>query len=432
MKSATKLIYVFIFIFAAIYVFKHENYCKRIEIINGYCINYTVTKGNDISFYLNPKIAARKGIITVNDINGVVIDSFEVCLDTQKSINEIVIEQKPQLYTQKFAYNTGKLQQGIYLFGNKIPFIVKAKHQNQAIKILFPYLSLHAVNNKGGKSFIYYNSSNNEAAKHLSLKRTLQVDDYTRNLINWLDVNYPHQYDIIVDYEFEKHHLDHNNFLVLYGNSDFIPINIKKSIEKSILNGTNALVISSSLFQSIIRHYPEEQQISYFGESKFDPEKVDSLKTGLATDIIFNDGNHLQFGISSQPSISKLLDNLSNGTFYLRNSLNGKIISPKSEIPLHNVQSLNGLRLNLVAINGEKYYLKNFKQFEKFEILAEAKIQLENNFVLPGNIVFLQKTKLSGKQISIGSNDWLNKENINDSLVSGYTKSIFDFLLLKD
>jgi protein tyrosine phosphatase len=43
--------------------------------------------------------------------------------------------------------------------------------------------------------------------------------------------DYKNQYEIVVDYEMQDCILDKSKLLIIYGNADYIPLNIKKSIE---------------------------------------------------------------------------------------------------------------------------------------------------------------------------------------------------------
>jgi hypothetical protein len=433
MKSSIWVAYILIFIFSAIYVFKHEKYTKRIEILNGYCVNFSVNKGQNLDFYLNPKVAAKKGYITINNLKGEVIDSFLIELHHQISIDEYKIEQDPNLYKEKFTFNTSTLNKGLYLLGNKIPFLIKDTSKRGTIQVMFPFLSLHAISNKGGKSFINHNSSNHVAATRLSLKRTLVIDDYTKNILAWLGLHYPDAIDVFCDYEIENHKLLSNDILILYGNCDYIPLNVKKTIEKSIYQGTNALVISSTLFRLIIKHDKVQKTIEFYDDSSLDPEKVDSLKSGFASDPLFNDNTNYQFGMGTQITNSTLFDSLSNSVFYFKENLIEHLKSPVKSIRLRDLHSLSGIEVNAKAIKkDEKYKIHHFEKYEKFEILAEAKQEISANNFLIGNIVYLKKAKQSGKQISIGCNDWLNENNLNDIEVTNYTKFLMEYLRINE
>ena len=63
MKIVSKIAFVIVFIFSAIYVYNREKYSTEIEIVDGYPIEFSVDRGDNLRFFLNSKIKNRNKYI---------------------------------------------------------------------------------------------------------------------------------------------------------------------------------------------------------------------------------------------------------------------------------------------------------------------------------------------------------------------------------
>ena len=423
MKS-TIWVYIIIFIFSAIYVFKHDKYTKRIEIINGYCENFSVERGQDLEFYISPDLTHKRGVICIYNSADSIIDSLILNLQIIKTIKDSLTYEHGFTLSEKYKYNTSKLKGGIYFIGNRIPFIVKEPSLKNAITIVFPFANFHTWSNQGGKSFSVGNSTNGIAAKRLSLKRNPYLSNNPKAFVNWIDsVMKGTSINIISDIDLETNtNITNSKLLVFYGNMGFGSKKQNLNLIKFVENGGNILSINSRFLNS-------EMTIDATNKTIENISKLITIKfkQGDFTELKVLNPFWQTFGCDY-----RLLYDVDN----VKKSLGGyAIIKPQHKI-------FNSLSTNFIPFEnsyGTALPVKdiNFNQlpqadnsqtkFYSFEILAYDFATLTEKQSITG-IFEIKRTVNSGRIIVIGNEKWGFEEQLNKEPIKTVTINCINYL----
>jgi hypothetical protein len=426
MKSRNWLVYTIIFIFSAIYVFNHEKYTKRIEIINGYCENFSVNRGQDLEFYLNPKADHKKGVVCIYDVHNKIVDSLILDLKVQTPNSDKKLYEHGYNYINKFSFNTKNLKSGIYLFGNVVPFLVKETQIKNSITVVFPYANFMALSNEGGKSFDSGNSSDGLAAEVLSLKRGLWLSNNPFFFINWIDsVYHGKSVNYISDLDLEDQaNIQQSNVLVLFGYSSFWSSKQRENFDSFIDGGKNVLAICSNLMNNKFRYNPENNTLAF--------------KLWKNEDLVIEPEKALGLWSQIKPNISSIGCSYELG--YERNvykkSLGGFKIIQMSH-PIFNFISdsliiLNNENTNSIAVDNIDFKrfpiaLKDDSNFISKEILAYDH-SIQNGKQTVTGIFLIKRSEKSGKLLIIGNEKWCWKNSLSNSVIQRITKNSMDYL----
>lgn len=410
MKSLYRASYIIIFIFSAIYVFNHEKYSKRVEIIDGYCLNFSVERGKNVDFFIVPKISHKRGIICIYNSRDSIVDSLILELKTGQIITDSLSYEKGFDLSQKITYNTKKLKSGLYFLGQKVPFIVKDSEIKNSITLIFPYANFHSWSNSGGKSFSNDNSSYKKAARKLSLRRNPYLSNNPKFFINWLDsVLQGKNFNIISDLDLEnKENIKNTELLLFFGNMGF---GTKKQ-NVNILNfndhGGKILAICSRLMNYEMKIDNENYTI----------ENI-TIKDTISQNIVENDLSYLSVinpfwnTFACDFRYSYTIDNpkKSNSGYTIIQSQH-KIFDGilSSFIPFENSF---GASLPVEDINFKRYPKpdNSKNKFYNFNILAFDYFILYNRQSITG-IFEIKRTANSGSIIVIGNEKWVFQEQL--------------------
>lgn len=413
MKAFTRLLYLFIFIFSAIYVFKHEKYSKRVEILNGYPVNFSVNRGNDLEFYLNPRLNHKKGIVCIYDTGHRIVDSLVLNLIKQPDNKDTLLYERGYSYINKFTYNTSKLKSGIYLIGNVVPFLVKEPQLKNSITVVFPFANFMALSNEGGKSFDQANSSHGVAATKLSLNRSLWTSNNPLAFIHWMDSTYSAKsVNYISDLDLDAYaNIQQTKVLIVYGYSGFWTNKQKNNFEQFINEGGNALAICSYLMNNKYDYNADNNQIS-FKNVQFKNEACESTVSGINKMC----SNLSIIGCSYETGYNIKIPEVSYGGFKIINNLH-----PLFQSVTDSIIALDNSNSNSIAvenINFRKYpqALPDPVNFYSKKILAYD-YSIQNDKQTITGIFLMEKKENSGKLIIIGNEKWCWKNYF-------YTKSI--------
>jgi hypothetical protein len=424
MKSLTWIVFTVIFIFSAIYVFKHEKYTKRVGNLNGYCVNFSVERGQDIEFFINPQINHKKGIICIYDTHKKIIDSLITEVRAEEEINDTMLYEHGYQYKNKYIYNTKRLPSGLYFIDNTIPFIVRDCNLKNSITVVFPFANLIAISNDGGKSFSEGNSSYGVPANKLSLHRNPQLGKETRSFFQWIDsMKFDSSINYISDLDLDENvNLKNTKLLILNGYSAFWSAKQRECFEEYINQGGEVLAICSRLMNNKMNYNSAEFSL-YFKE----PEKGD---TSINNQVVWNKilSNTKAIGCSYElfQEVNKAIPSYGGYKILSKNhpvfnNINDTFIPINTE---------NGNAITVVNSDFTKIPIVNAKDldFYKSEILAYD-LGIFNNGQTVTGIFYFQKKKESGNIIIIGNDNWLLKENLNRSLISRITANCINYLV---
>lgn len=427
MKSIYGISFFTIFIFSAIYVFNHEKYSKRIQIIDGYTVPFSVNKGEVITFYLNAQKEHKKGVVCIYNINNQIVDSVVIHLKPEILKNDSLSYELGYRYINQYNYSTSKLPSGLYFFGKVVPFLVKDANIKDNITVVFPFGNFMALNNAGGKSFVKNNSNNGIPAEKLSLQRPSLFRNDPFYFLNWIDSLYgKERVNYISDIDLDNSDILHNTkILLLYGYQAFWTVKGRKNLDKFIDEGGNLLAIGNKIINNRYLFDSKSQQIIFRV-----PIKIDSCinKSQCAATWSSFYPNYKTIGCSYE--IINACDEK-----YLKSCNCLKFTYPIHEIfkgiekDAIDIQTQEGNTVKISSIdgNGEPCIDKAFTKFKISKILAFDYIENKGKCQVTGIFNF-KKSDLTGEIIVIGNERWGYPENLKRSEISAVTKNCINYL----
>jgi hypothetical protein len=426
MKSVTWLVFSIIFIFSAIYVFKHEKYSWPVEIVKGYPLNFSVNRGQDLEFYLNAQVDHKKGVVYIYDINHDIVDSLILNLIKQANSMDTMMYKNGYRYVNKYTYNTYKLKSGIYFLGNIVPFLVKEPQLKNSITVVFPYANFMVYSNEGGKSFGANNSSHGIAAQSLSLER---LPAYTNNpfaFIAWITKNYGHKnLNFISDLDLENgENVAHTNLLILFGYQAFWTIKERQNLDHYLDHGGKLFAMCASLINYKMTYHKDKNQLTYIVPTGIHDSLLNEKNAAIWNSFY---ANTKSIGCSSELSCppEKLRENRGAYTIINKKHLIFKGIEVDSIV----IDTQNGNAIDILDCNFKDIPEPNrsINGFILNEILAYDFDHLENRQKVTGIFNF-KKTIQSGEIIVIGNEKWCFPDNIESAIISKITSNCIDYL----
>ncbi|MCC6252049.1 MAG: hypothetical protein IT238_06260 [Bacteroidia bacterium] len=429
MKNYKLYIYLFIFIFSAIYVFKNQNYSKRIEILNGYVVNFSVNRGDDIDFYLHPQKNHKQGIVCIYNIHSQIVDSLILNLEVQEESVDTLMYQRGYKYIHKFKYNTAKLKSGMYFIANVVPFIVKEPEIKESITVVFPYANFMALSNEGGKSFDKDNSTHGEAAQILSLNKSVWFRNKPEVFLQWLDSlpDYGGKLNIISDLDLENYsNIKNSKLIILYGYSSFWTYLQRQNFDQFLENGGNVLAICSKLMNNKF-YFNRKENSLYFNPHLNKEQKLEmQTVTGIWNEILLNT---YSVGCSYE---------ILYGAKKILPSYQGYKIADKKHPIFHNVIdsviNINTEASNLFAVTDTTFSTNNpqlavdSQHFYSKQLLAYDYVYENNKQGLSG-IALMRKTNKSGYLLVIGNEKWCWLPYFNQTNIKKVTYNSLSYLL---
>jgi hypothetical protein len=422
MKSLTWIVFTVIFIFSAIYVFKHEKYCKRIEIVNGYLVNFSINRGQVLEFYLDPQVNHKKGIICIYDVHHNIVDSLILNLKKQAISKDTMIYEHGYQYTNKFSYNTSKLKSGVYLIGDVLPFIVKEPNLKNSITVVFPYANFIAISNESGKSFDAKNCKDGIAAETLSLNRLPIFRNNPFAFIAWVTKNYGHKnINFISDLDLENtENLAQTDLLILFGYQAFWTIKQRQNLDNYLKNRGNLFAICSYLIINKMTYHEAKKQLTCLTD---DP--LLSLKDASKWYKFYP--NTKSIGCSYDLSCVAERIQKDRGYYAIINKKHP--IFKGIEIDSIKIDTKDGNAIDILDCNFKDVPEPNrtINDFVVNDILAFDYGQIHKMQTVTGIFNF-KKTAQSGEIIVIGNDKWCYAENIERETISNITSNCINYL----
>ncbi|MBL4862320.1 MAG: hypothetical protein JKY09_04815, partial [Crocinitomicaceae bacterium] len=154
-------------------------------ILDGYTDKFSYQSGDTLQLYVNSNIDINSYKLEINDING-------------KIVKTILCRVFPQKKPGKFAYENGfeyqltlksivpKLKSGIYLFDNKIPFLVRSNKKTD-ILILYSSNTENAYCKSGGKNMYSYDAIEKKHPPKVSFLRPIGLPTHSKAFLRWIN-----------------------------------------------------------------------------------------------------------------------------------------------------------------------------------------------------------------------------------------------------
>ncbi|MBT1698040.1 hypothetical protein KK083_14200 [Fulvivirgaceae bacterium PWU4] len=246
------------------------------EIIDGYTNKMSAFPGDSIELYLNANLSGKHDV-QLYDLSERIVFSR-----TARVFPQSVTHQKT--YETGFGYKrTCKIAvpdvpSGVYLWENKIPFIVKTR--NPKITIVYASNTVNAYCSSGGKSLYAFNSTENTAAQKVSFLRPLSLPKHSEAFLRWVVKENIKDVGYVVDLDME----DYNNIrksrlIIITGHSEYWTLQARLNFDRFVNEGKNALILSGNTMWWQVRYNKSKDQLICYRDQKADPVKSEKLKT---------------------------------------------------------------------------------------------------------------------------------------------------------
>ncbi len=426
MKSFGWSVYLLVFFFSAIYVYIHNKSQFDVQIFDGYVSNFSINRGDDLIFYINPKPRNFSNKIYIYNIRNQKIDSLTLDLVPQKKMPTLLDYQNGFDYSPKYIYNTQNLKAGIYLISNSIPFIVKEPSIDKYITVVYPFGNLMALSPIGGKSFDPDNSSDGQPAAILSLHRPLNFNWKNSLFLSFIDSVYgPSKVNYISDLDLSNYQsIAHTKLLVLFGYSAFWTQEQRENFDKFQDNGGNVLAINTYLMNNKYLYFEKKHQISFL--RKNDSISTPENRTGVWKSQIYNYPNTNSVGCTYETKSFSKIQKQTKGYFAIVNKNSPIFKNVTTDTISIKADDYNSLQFNLenqIPVADNRY-----GDFYSKEILAYDYLAVNDSLKI-GGIYYMMKEKDKGKLIVISTDFWVNNKYFRDTVIQKVTKNAFDYLI---
>ena len=395
-------------------------YHKNIAVREGYTNKLSVIKGDSITVYLDCKEKHRKGQFLLYDIHYNAIDSAIASCNEQK-INTLKPWGEGFGYNPTIGHPTNKLKSGIYFWYKFIPFIVTEKKKCD-ITLVIPLMNIQTESSFGGKSFYDYNSSDNDPAGTLSIKRPTRFSAKSEAFILWLDSLYPNQ-NYMSDYDLEDlSAFENSKMLIFYDNIPFISKKARENIDAFIKKGGNILVLTSNIMNNILSINSTEHLLIFNSHNKGnsssylwnDNEKQNTpnyFSIGGSYECNFSSDTSLTFAgykiISTKNPLLTGVDNFESELYTIANDL---YASPPlvwaNGLPILDTSKVNYYRSEIIAYGINRY----------------------GNYANTGTFFIFQNNPTSGYVINTGCMSWTKSEQLKNKTISNTIKNCIEIL----
>ena len=403
------------------------------RIMDGYTDKVSYSLSDSISIFINAEHDLKDYQIDITDINGNVLQSTSASVFPQT-----MQDDKP--YQNGYGYQaTTKISvpclgSGVYLLGEKIPFIIKPENQFD-ILILYSSNTENAYCHSGGKSTYAYNSSNDKAATVVSFKRPIGLPTHSAEFLKWIATqNYNVGY--ICDQDLEDYqNIASAKLLIIPGHSEYWTRRARENFDRFINEGKDPLILSGNTMWWQVRYDSTESKMICCKYGSVDSNTTPLLRTicwtdpALEYDVIGSIG--LDF---DQGGYGKKQDNGWDGYKIVNSAsplLRGTGLNSGEVISLP-TDEYDGAKLSFSS-DSIQVALKNASGFYQYELIGYdlASRQAASN----GAWIVMQKTKTSGVIINTGSTNWCKKEGMegeSSELIKKITLNMIDLLLKKE
>ena len=264
-----------------------------VTIIDGYTDAQSYDQNTTQQVYVNATSSITNGRLDLYDVFSNVVDSV-----TFNSQPQTPTSSTPAVdgfgYTASFSYNVGNLPSGVYLWGNRIPFVVKDTTKTSEIRVVMPTNTMNAYSCTGGQNT--YNTCSGGTVDRVNFNRMLETVAHTitgtseiirRDTGGWsipffwwleqeignLGVSYGALADIDLD---DPTSLDGADVLVVPGHSEYWTRTARETFDNFVAGGGHVAVLSGNTMWWQSR-YENDQLVVY--KSLDDPISDPLLET---------------------------------------------------------------------------------------------------------------------------------------------------------
>lgn len=247
------------------------------EIIDGYPNKLSAFPGDSIELHLNYTEYSRNHNLKLYDLSEKVVASLTIKVSPQSVTNK-------QPYEAGFGYRrtckiaVPNVPSGVYLWENKIPFIVKAR--NPKITIVYSSNTVNAYCAAGGKSLYGFNSTQTTSAQKVSFLRPLPLPKHSEAFLRWIVKENIKDVGYVTDLDMEEYNnIRKSKLIIIPGHSEYWTLRARQNFDRLVNEGKNALILSGNTMWWQVRYNKTKDQLICYRDKEADPIKSEKLKT---------------------------------------------------------------------------------------------------------------------------------------------------------
>jgi hypothetical protein len=400
-------------------------------VIHGYTDKLSVLPGDSLTLFIHASESQASYDLKLHNMKGDVVYQVNIGVFPQEILKEDAYE-KGFRYKKTAKVMVPELPSGIYLWENKIPFIIKSRRAN--VVVVYPSNTENAYNNEGGKSLYGFNSTDKTEAKVVSFMRPHAIEKFSESFLRWMskqefsDVGYITDADMDDYTEIRKARL-----LIIPGHSEYWTLAARKNFDRFVAEGRDALILSGNTMWWQVRYSKAKDQLICYRKEKDDKIKSTRLKTILWNDVSLNYPVLRSIGVDfSLAGYGTKTDKgwdgyklICQSPLFQNTSLNKGDILPLAS------QETDGAPLIQVS-DGIPMLNKQALGFYKAEIVGYDQVSRGGSDGVATWIVF-KPTRISGTVINVASTNWCSGNGIGVNVnIQTITKNMITKLLNKE
>ncbi|MBI5016599.1 MAG: chitobiase/beta-hexosaminidase C-terminal domain-containing protein, partial [Deltaproteobacteria bacterium] len=246
-----------------------------VTAVDGYMDRLSYNPGEQATVYVN---AAREthGWLRLYDTIGNEVFAVEAIAVPQAMQPDIPWE-KGFGYAPTATIRVPDLRSDVYLWDNKIPFLIKTGSRRASILVLYPSNTLTAYNTMGGRSF--YTS---DKASTGSFLRPLPepMSNFIRPFIEWLTSYRKYDIGYMSDLDMENYdEINSADLIIAIGHSEYWTRQARSNLDLFVDSGKPVLILSGNTMWWQVRYSEDKTQLICYKNRALDPIQDPLLKT---------------------------------------------------------------------------------------------------------------------------------------------------------
>jgi hypothetical protein len=387
------------------------------RVINGYCDKVSYYPGETMSVFLNSSVNTINFTVALYDIQGNKVhdDKGEVIKIVSDIQTQDTLKDRPWEsgfnYDLAFTYKIPELKSGLYLWENKVPFIVKARDAN--IVVLYESNTVNAYNTAGGESLYTYDTITKTSTNTVSFLRPADVSSFSREFLKWIDQKNFGRVGYICDLDMDSYdHFKNAKLLILTGHSEYWTRKARRNFDRFVDLGNDALILAGNTMWWQVRYTDDATKLICYKSFSADPTTDTLLKT------ITWDQPILDYPIINSIGVEYGRAGFGRKT---DNGWDGYKINEQRSPLLEGTGLRNGNIISLSSHELDGTFVKGFdstgrlvpnnenNHFEKIEIIGYDSVSGFLNDKAIATWIVLKKTKTSGTIVNTATTDWCSE-----------------------
>lgn len=404
--------------------------CDANKIVDGYTNRVSYFVGDSMTIYLSGQRVIENYELELSDINGDAILAIPTKIFPQQVSGDKPWE-KGYGYRPTCKFKIPLLKSGVYLWANKVPFVVKSREPQ--IVILYSSNTENAYCHSGGKSLYAYNSSEGVPAQTVSFLRPIELPFHSTDFLKWFNTLPFENVGYVADVDLEDYRsIAGAKLLMVIGHSEYWTRKARENFDRFVNQGGDALILSGNTMWWQVRYSHDQDQLICYKLTE-DPTPDTLARTVNWNDPVLKYPIFSSVGVDfSRAGMGKDVDKGWNGY---------RIVNDKS--PLLTGSGLkNGDVLELESDENDGTMLKHENgkvtvdaaglNFKKIELIGYDSTSYEGKDGAATWVVF-RKSENSGVVVNVASTNWCqNKGTRDQKLINKITINMINKLLKKE